>query len=233
MIRLERVHKSYRVLDGRRTVLDDASLDLPSGRSVGILGRNGAGKSTLIRLLAGTELPDRGRVVRRRRVSFPLGFSGTFHPHLSGRENVRFLARVYGADRVRTLRFVEEFAELGDYMRMPVATLSSGMRAKLAFGTCLAIPFDTYLIDEVTAVGDARFQARCLQAFEARAGAADVILVSHDLRTIRAYCDAGGVLAGGRLNLFSDLEDAIAAADAGPGAAPVRAERTPALEGAA
>lgn len=228
MIRFQHVHKSYRVAssDGRcrdpgllrrrrrRVVLDDCCLEFPPGRSFGILGGNGAGKSTLIRLLAGVELPDRGRVLRGpgRRVSFPLGFSGTFHPYLSGRENVLFLARVYGADGRRTLRFVEEFSELGDYMRMPVATLSAGMRAKLAFGACLAIEFDVYLIDEVTAVGDARFQARCLEAFEARAGTADVVLVSHDLRTIRSYCDAGGVLADGRLTLFGDVEDAVATA---------------------
>jgi capsular polysaccharide transport system ATP-binding protein len=211
MIKLEHVGKWYRTRDGRRTVLHDATLDIPAGRSIGVLGANGAGKSTLIRMLAGVEMPDCGRIRRSGRVSFPLGFGGTFHNDLSGRENVLFLARIYGADRRRTLRFVEDFSELGDYMRMPVRTYSSGMRAKLAFGACLAIDFDVYLIDEVTSVGDARFAERCQSVFEERVGAADVILVSHSFATMRGYCDAGGVLNNGVLRMYDRLEDAIAA----------------------
>jgi capsular polysaccharide transport system ATP-binding protein len=128
MIRLDHVSKWYRTHNGRRSVLRDATLEIPAGRSIGVLGANGAGKSTLIRLLAGVELPDSGRIRRSRRVSFPLGFGGTFHDYLSGRENIQFLARIYGADLRRTLHFVEDFAELGDYMRMPVRTYSAGMR---------------------------------------------------------------------------------------------------------
>ncbi len=222
MISLRNVSRSHRLPEGRRVVLDDVSVDFPPGRSFGILGVNGAGKSTLIRLLAGVELRDRGSVRRRRRVSFPLGFGGTFHPRLSGRENVLFLARLYGADARLVLRYVEDFAELGAYFAMPVGTYSSGMRARLAFGACLAIEFDLYLIDEVTAVGDARFQARCQQAFEARIGGADIIMVSHSMDTIRTYCDAGGLIGGGRLTLFDSVEDAIAdhAASMGLGADP-------------
>lgn len=209
MIELDGVSKSYRSGMSRRVVLDEVSLAIPGGRSLGVLGANGAGKSTLIRLLSGVEPPDRGRVVRRARVSFPLGFGGTFDRHLTGRENVVFLARIYGADVRRVLRYVEDFAELGDYFRMPVGTYSSGMLAKLAFGTCLAIDFDVYLIDEVIAVGDARFQARCQSAFEARMSRADIIMVSHSYQTIRTYCDAGAVLSDGRLTLFDDLGAAI------------------------
>jgi capsular polysaccharide transport system ATP-binding protein len=210
MIVLDRVHKAYRTTLGRRIVLDDVSVCLPEGRCLGVLGANGAGKSTLIRLLAGTEQPDAGRISRGgRSVSFPLGFSAALHPNLSGRENVTFLARLYGVNERETVDFVADFAELGSYFRMPINTYSSGMVARLAFGTCLAIQFDVYLIDEVTAVGDARFRVRCLDAFRERMARADVIMVTHDYETMRAYCDTGAVLADGRLTLFDSLEDAI------------------------
>ncbi len=209
MIALDRVSKHYRSLEGRQVVLDAVDALFPTGRRIGVLGANGAGKSTLIRMLAGVEAPSSGRIRRQGRVSFPLGFGGTFHGKLSGRENVVFLARLYGASERHVLRYVEEFAELGRYMGMPVETYSSGMRAKLAFGACLAIDFDIFLIDEVTAVGDARFQLRCQAAFEARMSSADIIMVSHSLPTIRAYCDLGAVLADGRLRVFRDLDGAI------------------------
>jgi capsular polysaccharide transport system ATP-binding protein len=209
MISVRNACKGYRIREGRKIVLDNVSIDIPSGRNFGILGANGAGKSTLIRLLAGTEDLDSGAIMSRRRVSFPVGFSGTFHPELSGRENVVFLARVYGADIRQTLAYVEEFTCLGEYFREPVGTYSSGMTAKLAFGASLAIDFDTYLIDEVTAVGDARFQERCRRAFEKRMEYSDIIMVSHDLHTIRTYCDAGALLSDGKLTLFDDIEGAI------------------------
>jgi capsular polysaccharide transport system ATP-binding protein len=210
MITMDRVGKAYRTLEGRHVVLDDISLGIPEGRSLGVLGANGAGKSTLIRLLAGTELPDVGRVTRGgRTVSFPLGFGGTMHRELNGRENVVFLARLYGVDERDAVAFVADFAELGEYFHMPVRTYSSGMSAKLAFGACLAIQFDVYLIDEVTSVGDARFRAKCLEIFHQRMDRADVIMVSHDYETMRAYCDAGAVLSDGRLTVFDELEEAI------------------------
>jgi capsular polysaccharide transport system ATP-binding protein len=210
MIALERVHKAYRTIEGRQVVLRDVSVTIPEGAGLGVLGANGAGKSTLIRLLAGTERPDSGRITRGgKAVSFPLGFGGTMHPKLSGRENVVFLARLHGADETDAAAYVEAFAELGTYYRMPVSTYSSGMRARLAFGACLAIQFDVYLIDEVTSVGDARFRVKCLDAFRQRMDRADVIMVSHDYETMRAYCDIGAVLRDGTLTLFDDLEAAI------------------------
>jgi capsular polysaccharide transport system ATP-binding protein len=210
MIVLDHVHKAYRTIEGRQVVLQDVSMVIPEGRSLGVLGANGAGKSTLIRLLAGTERPDSGRISRgNKAVSFPLGFGGTMHPKLSGLENVTFLARLYDVDEREAAAYVEEFAELGTYFRMPVGTYSSGMRAKLAFGACLAIQFDVYLIDEVTSVGDARFRAKCLDAFHQRMDRADVIMVTHDYETMRAYCDVGAVLRNGALTLFDDLETAI------------------------
>lgn len=209
MIALERIVKAYRTGGGRKTVLDDVTARFDSGHNFGILGVNGAGKSTLVRLIAGSEAPDRGRIRRDARVSFPLGFGGTFHGALSGRENAAFLARIYGA-RVRpTVDYVAEFAELGEYFTMPVNTYSSGMRARLAFAACLAIDFDVYLIDEVTEIGDQRFRRKCAEAFRARMAHADIILVTHNPQTMRQYCDRGAILAAGALALYDDVGTAL------------------------
>jgi capsular polysaccharide transport system ATP-binding protein len=209
MIALDRVSKSYRTAAGRRIVLDEATIAFVAGHNVGILGANGAGKSTLIRLLAGSEMPDRGSVRRRARVSFPLGFGATFHGALSGRENIAFIARLYGAAVRPTLRFVAEFAELGEYFDMPVNTYSAGMTARLAFGACLAIDFDVYLIDEVTEIGDERFRRKCAAAFRERMRHSDIILATHNAQTIRQYCDRAVLLAAGRLQLFDDVPSAL------------------------
>ena len=190
-------------------VLDDVDAAFVDGCNFGILGANGAGKSTLIRLLAGTEMPDRGRIRRDCRVSFPLGYGGTFHGSLSGRENVAFIARIYGANVKRVIAYVADFAEIGGYYDAPVNTYSAGMRAKLAFGACLAIDFDTYLIDEVTEVGDEQFRRKCAFAFRERLRRSDIIMVTHNSRTIRQYCDRGAVLAGGELWLYDDISEAL------------------------
>jgi capsular polysaccharide transport system ATP-binding protein len=209
MIRLEHVSKAYRTRGGRKIVLDNACATFEAGHNVGILGVNGAGKSTLIRLLAGSELPDRGVVRRYGRVSFPLGFGGTFHGALSGRENAAFIARVYGAARRAAVGYVEEFAELGEYFDMPVNTYSAGMRARLAFAACLAIDFDVYLIDEVTEVGDQHFRRKCAETFRARMARSDIILVTHNPQTLRQYCDRGAILANGALSLYDDVGAAL------------------------
>lgn len=209
MIALDNVSKAYPMADGRKVVLQNATADFLSGHNYGVLGANGSGKSTLIRLLAGSESPDRGKIHRHARVSFPLGFGGTFHGALSGRENVAFIARIYGASVPHTTRYVEEFAELDGYFAMPVNTYSAGMRARLAFGTCLAIDFDTFLIDEVTEIGDDRFRHKCAAAFRDRMQRSDIILVTHNSRTIRQYCDRGAVLVNGRLDLYDDIAGAL------------------------
>jgi len=209
MITLDRVSKAYRTHSGRKTVLDDVTVTFESGYNFGILGVNGAGKSTLLRLLAGSEMPSFGVVRRYARVSFPLGFGGTFHGALSGRENVAFIARIYGAGMRSVLEYVEAFSELGQYLQMPVNTYSAGMRARLAFATCLALDFDLYLIDEVTEVGDQRFRQKCAEAFHERIRHSDIILVTHNIHTLRQYCDRGAVLANGKLTVFDDISTAI------------------------
>jgi len=209
MIKLDRVFKFYRSAGIVKIVLDHVSVLFETGHSYGLMGVNGAGKSTTMRLVAGTELPNSGRVRRTTRVSWPLGFAGGFHNAMTGRENVKFVARIYGADIRKTLDFVEDFSEIGDYIDAPVKTYSSGMMARLSFGLSMAIDFECYLVDEVTAVGDARFAARCLEVFTERRKRSDIIMVSHSMQTIKDYCDRGGVIVDGQIMMFADVDQAI------------------------
>jgi capsular polysaccharide transport system ATP-binding protein len=211
MIEFRHVSKAYRTSSGRqKVVLDDFSLVLPRGATVGILGRNGAGKSTLLGMIAGTVQPDAGKIRRHAMISWPLGFSGSFHPDLTGAQNVRFVARIYGADTDSLVAYVEDFAELGDFMDMPVRSYSSGMRARLAFGMSMGIAFDWYLVDEITAVGDAAFKAKCLAVFRTRLQGAGMLMTSHSPGVIRSYCRAGLVLEDGEATYYDDVEAAIA-----------------------
>ena len=210
MIELDRVTKIYHPRGGgRNVVLDKANVVFPTGRNVGVLGLNGAGKSTLIRLISGTEMPDSGEVRRDRQVSFPLGLATIFHPDLSGRDNVAFLADIYGVDSRFLADAVQDFSELGRQFDNQTKTYSSGMLAKIAFGACLGIDFDIYLIDEITEVGDGNFREKALAAFAERTAYADIILVSHNVDTIRQFTDMGAVLHGGRIEMFEDVEAAI------------------------
>ena len=211
MIKLDRVFKFYRSAGISKIVLDHVTTQFDAGFSYGLMGVNGAGKSTTMRLIAGTELPNAGRVRRDIRVSWPLGFAGGFHPTMTGRENVKFVARVYGADVRKTLDFVADFSEIGDYIDAPVKTYSSGMMARLSFGLSMAIEFECYLVDEITAVGDARFQERCKEAFADRRKRADIIMVSHSMQTIKDYCDRGGVLVDGQIVMYGNVDLAIEA----------------------
>jgi len=208
MISLDRVTKAYPINKGLRLVLNDVSIDFPANTNVGVVGNNGAGKSTLLRIIAGVEAPDQGRVTRGGRVSWPIGFAGGFNGSLSGEENCRFVARIYGESVDDVIGFTRDFAELGDYFEMPVKTYSSGMRARLAFGLSMAIDFDVYLVDEVTAVGDASFQKKCRRTFESRRGRSSVIIVSHSPKTIREYCDTCAVIQDGRVVLCQSVEEA-------------------------
>ena len=209
MIEFNQVFKFYRTERHTKIILDHVSTVFESGWSYALLGVNGAGKSTSLRLIAGIELPNEGKVRRSTRISWPLGFATGLHPLMTGRENVKFVARAYGEDVRRVIRFVEDFSEIGDYMDAPVRTYSSGMMARLAFGLSMAIEFECYLIDEITAVGDARFQARCQTAFNQRRKNADLIVVSHSMSTIKDYCDRGMVLVDGQMLVFDNVDKAI------------------------
>lgn len=210
MIRVRDLTKTYPVRGGRRTILDSISFDLHPGRKLGVLGRNGAGKSTLIRVISGAEGADSGTVERHMSVSWPLAFGGAFQTALTGRDNVRFISRIYNSDFERNLAAVEEFAELGPYMREPVRAYSSGMRARLAFAISMIIEFDCFLIDEISAVGDARFGQKCeVELFEKRRDRA-MIIVSHDAAYVRDHCDHFAVLHDGQMTFHDDFEAAYA-----------------------
>lgn len=206
MIELHRVSKVYSTREGPHTVLDNIDLTIRPGEKIGILGRNGAGKSTLMRILSGAEQPTAGHVERTMTLSWPLAFGGAFQGSLTGLDNLKFICRVYGVPFADKVAYVEEFSELGKFMREPVKTYSSGMRSRLAFGISLAIEFDCFLIDEIIAVGDARFHAKCqYELFERRKDRA-FIMVSHEAHHIRDHCDRAGVLVAGELCLFDSID---------------------------
>lgn len=209
MIRFENLTKSFWVRGERDVVIDKINLTLPTGTSLALLGRNGAGKSTLLQIIAGTMNPDKGQVVSDGTISWPVGFGGSFHRELTGAQNTRFIARIYGVDTDSLLEFVEDFAELGKQFHMPIRSYSDGMRSRLAFGISMGIRFDTYLVDEVTAVGDAAFKRKSRAVFRERVKTASAILVSHEMDQVRQFCDAGMVLEQGQLCYFEDLDEAI------------------------
>jgi capsular polysaccharide transport system ATP-binding protein len=209
MIVLKNVTKTYRVRTGHKYILHDADIVFPTGANVALLGRNGAGKSTLLKMIAGTVDLDRGEILRTGTISWPIGFAGSFHPDLSGAQNTRFIARVYGCDTEELLHFAREFAELGDFFDMPFRTYSAGMRSRLAFGVSMGVPFDTYLVDEVTSVGDAVFRAKCNAIFAERRKTAGTIVVSHAIDMVRKMCDCGVVLENGQLTFFENIHHAI------------------------
>ena len=208
MISIENVSKTYGTRFGPRTVLDRVNLKLERGRNIGILGRNGAGKSTLVRLLSGAEQPTSGRIHRDMSVSWPLAFTGAFQANLTGMDNLKFVCRVYVVDWKPLVPFVEEFTELGLYLREPVMHYSAGMTMRLAFALSMAIEFDCFLIDEGLSVGDARFGHRChVELFQKRKDRA-FILVSHDPNIVKQYCERACVLHEGRLHDFSSVDEA-------------------------
>lgn len=209
MIRLENLSKTF-IREGlRHTVAAQLNVEFPTGVSVGLLGRNGAGKSTLLSMIAGTITPTSGRIVSDGTISWPVGFAGSFHNSLTGAQNVRFIARVYGVDTDALVGFVEDFAELGSHFHQRLATYSSGMRSRLAFGVSMGIRFDTYLVDEVTSVGDAAFSKKSNEVFLSRMRESGAIVVSHSMDLMRKLCTMGMVLENGQLRVFDNIDYAI------------------------
>lgn len=214
MIEVRDVYKRYRTDHGAGPwILSGVSVRIPPQANVGLIGRNGAGKSTLLRLIGGMDHPTRGSVSRRCRVSWPLGFGGGLKGSLTGRQNAKFVCRIHGhdGDLKERMRYIEAFSELGPSMDEPVQTYSSGMQARLKFALSLAFEFDMYLVDELTAVGDAAFKAKSREAFKGLADRAGLIMVSHDERTLREYCSSGILLSGGQAVWYDDIEEALAA----------------------
>jgi capsular polysaccharide transport system ATP-binding protein len=209
MIQLENLTKYYHTKQGRKMIADNLSAIFPSGASVALLGRNGAGKSTLLQLIAGTIRPTSGRILSTGSISYPVGFAGSFHPDLTGVQNTRFVGRLYGVDTDMLVDFVEDFAELGAHFRMPLRTYSSGMRSRLSFGVSMGIPFDTYLVDEVTSVGDGAFRHKSIQVFDDRMTRSGAIVVTHSPPMVRRMCQMAVVLEQGKLVFYNDIEAAL------------------------
>jgi len=210
MIELRNLSKTFHLKGTHKKVADRINAFFPSGKSIAILGRNGAGKSTLLRMISGSIAPDTGEIIRKGSVSWPVGFGGGFHRELSAAQNIRFIGRIYGVDTDELLDFVEDFAELGKHFRLPIKTYSSGMTSRLSFGVSMGIQFDTYLVDEVTAVGDVIFKAKCNDIFAERLKTSGALVVSHSRNMVLRLCQSGAVLENGRLTYFEDIKDAIA-----------------------
>lgn len=209
MIVCENLHKSYKMGVGHKYVLKGLDFSIRPGERVGFLGRNGAGKTTLVKLIGGVEMPTSGKIRRAMSVSWPLGFGGGFQGSLTGYDNARFIARIYGVRYDAIRDFVEDFTELGQQLRMPVKTYSSGMRARLAFALSIAIEFDCYLIDEVIMVGDQNFRAKChAELFDKRSDRA-LILASHSAETVHEYCHRAMILTDGKGMMYDDLDEAL------------------------
>lgn len=214
MIKLENITKSYPLSDGgRHHVFKNFSFTFPENHSIGLLGPNGAGKSTLMRILGGIDLPDSGKVITDKTISWPVGLAGGMQGSLSARDNVKFICRVYGLnkDEIREkVAYVEEFAEIGKYFDEPIKSYSSGMRSRVAFGLSMAFDFDYYLIDEIGAVGDAQFKVKSKAVYEKKLSTSNVIMVSHNMQEIRTYCDYVVVVYNGEANVYEDIEEGIA-----------------------
>ena len=210
MIEFRHVNKAYDMAHGKNIILNDVSFKFPDKKNIGVLGVNGAGKSTLLRLIAGSEYPDSGRIIREGKYSWPLGFAGSFHPSLTGIENLRFACRIYDSDiKYVSHEYVQGFSELGDYIYEPIKSYSSGMRSRLAFALSMAIDFEVYLVDEIMGVGDQGFQKKCKDAFNAKRERSSIILVSHSMATIKEYSDVALLLTGEHLEIHDDVEHAI------------------------
>lgn len=212
MIKIENLTKSYKTPKGRHYVFKNMNVVMPDGKSIALIGRNGAGKSTLLKIIGGIDRPDSGRIITNKTISWPVGLSGGFQGSLTGRDNVKFVARLYSekCGLNEKVDFVESFAELDKYFDMPIKTYSSGMRSRLGFGLSMAFDFDYYLVDEITAVGDARFKKKCSDIFDERASKSSFLMVSHSLNSLKQYCQCA-IFIGRNNNVvfFDDIEEAI------------------------
>ncbi|WP_210447109.1 ABC transporter ATP-binding protein [Vibrio crassostreae] len=210
MIKLDNLTKFYPSDLGNQYIFQNINFTIPEGHNVALLGSNGAGKSTLFRILAGSEYPNKGKVITDKALSWPVALATGIHPQMTGRENTRFIGRVNGVANLDEYEEkVKSFAELGIKYDLPVKSYSSGMRSRLAFGCCVAIDFDIYLIDEATSVGDQKFRKKAKQALLNKSKTANVIMVSHDMKEIRQFCDSAIILHQGELTFYADLEEGL------------------------
>jgi capsular polysaccharide transport system ATP-binding protein len=216
MIQLLNVTKFYKTAHGKKYILKNVTQTIPSDVNVGILGRNGAGKSTLLRMLGGIDFPNSGIIHSDKTFSWPMGLAGGFQGSMTGRQNVKFVCRIYGKSDYeiqQAIASVEAFAEIGDYFDMPIKIYSSGMKSRLSFGLSLVFDFDYLIIDETLSVGDKNFQAKSKAALRKKIENCNVLLVSHSMPILKEICHAGIVVSGGEMQYYEDINDAIAQYD--------------------
>lgn len=214
MIQIAHLTKSYELDDGRRhVVFKDASVTIPPDVNVAILGDNGAGKSTLLRLLAGVDHPDSGRIKTQKTISWPVTLRGGFLPSMTGRENCWVVFSVHGYSHKEIsekLALVKEISGIGEYFYEPVKNYSSGMRVRLGFALCMAFDYDYFLLDEITSVGDAAFRETCKSWLLAQNQRHNIILVSHQMSTVRQFCQIALIVKDRKIFLEEDIEKAVA-----------------------
>ena len=176
-----------------REVLKNISFQIRKGEAIGIVGHNGCGKSTLLKLLTKIMYPDGGSISTEGRISALIELGAGFHPDMSGRENIYTNAAIFGLSRAeidQRLDQIIEFSELREYIDNPVRTYSSGMYMRLAFSVAINVNADILLVDEILAVGDASFQAKCFNRLrEIKASGTTIVIVSHSLGQIEQICD--------------------------------------------
>ncbi len=212
MIELRNVTKFYKTSKGKKYILNDVSQIIPTHTNVGILGRNGAGKSTLLRMLGGIDFPNSGTIRSDKTFSWPMGLAGGFQGSMTGRQNVKFVCRIYGKSEIEiedAIESVKDFSELGDYFDMPIKIYSSGMKSRLSFGLSLFFDFDYLIIDETLSVGDKNFQVKSKAALRKKIENCNVLLVSHSMPILKEICDSGIVVNGGQMQYYEDINEAI------------------------
>jgi lipopolysaccharide transport system ATP-binding protein len=206
----------------RFLALEDVSFTVNRGEMFGLIGRNGAGKSTALGLIAGVLKPNYGEILVRGRVSPLLELGAGFHPDLTGRENIMLNGVLMGLTRQEVRRKMEkiiEFADLGEFINEPVRTYSSGMVARLGFSVVAHLDPEILLIDEILAVGDAAFQAKCLDRMkDFRRRGVTMVFVSHSITTIRSTCDRAAWLEDHRIRTIGPSNETADAYEAFLGA---------------
>lgn len=174
-------------------VLKDISFSIKKGEAVGLIGHNGCGKSTTLKMLTRIMYPNSGKITMNGRVSSLLELGAGFHPDMSGIENIYINASIFGLNKKeinKRLNDIINFAELGDFLNNPVRTYSSGMYMRLAFAVAINVDADILLIDEILAVGDAKFRDKCLKKLkEIKEQGTTIVLVSHSLGQIESFCN--------------------------------------------
>jgi ABC-type polysaccharide/polyol phosphate transport system ATPase subunit len=186
--------------------LKDVSFEIKKGETVGIVGRNGSGKSTLLQIICGTLNATSGTIQTNGRIAALLELGSGFNPEFSGRENIYLNGAIHGLSRQNIENKIDGilgFADIGDFIDQPVKTYSSGMYARLAFSASMFVDPAILIVDEILAVGDAPFQAKCMRAFhKLRDDGCAIIIVSHDSYMIKNFCQTALYLKRGSPNLF-------------------------------